>query len=78
MVVLLIQLYLVVVTLDMLLGWVQLDPSRPPRRLTHALTEPLQVPLRKLLSGLPLGGWDISPLVIIAIGGLIRVLLIRT
>ena len=73
---LVIQLYLVVVVLDVVLAWFQVDPTRPPRRFTHALTEPPQAVLRPLLSRLPTGGWDISPLVVMAILGVIRVRLL--
>lgn len=70
---LVIKLYLVVVALDILLAWVQPEPSRWPRRLTHVLTEPPQVLLRKLIRPSWTGGWDLSSLLLIAILGLVRV-----
>lgn len=75
--VLLIQLYLLVIVADVLLAWVQPDPRRWPRRLFHLLTEPLQRPLRALLERLPLGGWDLSPLVLVLLLGAVRVALIQ-
>lgn len=68
-----IELYLLVVALDVLLAWVQTDPGRWPRRLTHALTEPPQALIRRLLRPLPTGGWDLSPLVVVGLLGAARV-----
>jgi len=68
-----LQLYLVVVAVDLLLAWVQPDPRRLPRRLTHLLTEPPQRLLRPLGTW---GGWDLSPLVVIALLGAVRVALV--
>ena len=55
-----------VVAVDVVLGWVQEDPDRWPRRLTHSLTEPALRPLRRLNSLLPLRGVDWSPVLLIA------------
>ena len=74
---LLIQIYLLITVVDILLAWVQTEPRRWPRRGTHALTEPVQRPLRAVLSRLPLGGWDLSPLVVILLLGVLRVWLLR-
>ncbi len=73
-----IQLYLVVVAVDLLLGWVQPDPARWPRRLFHLLTEPPLRVLRLALDRLPSGGWDLSPLVLVLLLGAVRVALIRS
>lgn len=72
-----IQLYLVIIAIDILIAWVQPDPERWPRRLTHLLTEPLQVPLRVALDRLPLGGWDLSAVVLVLLLGAARVVLIQ-
>ena len=61
----LIELYAFVLALDVVLAWVQEDPRRWPRRLTHALTEPALVWVRKGMGGWQPGGWDVSPLVLI-------------
>lgn len=71
---LLVKLYLVIVVLDVLLAWVQDDPRRSPRRWTHALTEPPQRLLRRLLPARLTGGWDLSALMVIALLGVLRVL----
>ena len=59
------ELASLVVALDVVLGWVQEDPTRWPRRFTHALTEPVLRPIRVISGGLPTGNWDISPLLLI-------------
>lgn len=74
---LLIQIYLLITAVDVLLAWVQTDPRRWPRRATHTLTEPVQRPLRALLSRLPLGTWDLSPVVVVLFLGALRVWLLR-
>ncbi len=74
---LVVKLYLVVLTLDVLLGWIQPDPGRMPRRVTHALTEPPQRVLRALFPARLSGGWDLSPLLLMALLGGVRVLWIH-
>lgn len=74
---LLIQLYLLIVALDVGLGWVQVDPMRWPRRGTHLLTEPPQSLIRRVIRPDRLAGWDLSPLVVIGALGVLRVWLIR-
>jgi uncharacterized protein YggT (Ycf19 family) len=60
-----LELGCLVVALDVLLAWVQEDPKRWPRRLTHFVTEPVLRPIRVISRGLPTGNWDISPLFLI-------------
>ncbi|MGB0640085.1 MAG: YggT family protein [Myxococcota bacterium] len=60
-----IELYCLLLVVDVLLAWVQEDPQQWPRQLTHWLTEPLLIPLRMMLAKLPLSGWDLSPAVLI-------------
>jgi uncharacterized protein YggT (Ycf19 family) len=71
-----LELYLLVIAVDVMLGWVQPDPSRWPRRATHVLTEPFQIPLRKVLVPKWTGGLDVSPLVLVAFLGGARVWLL--
>lgn len=76
-VVLILQLYLVVILVDVGLAWVQPEPGRWPRRATHMLTEPPQALVRRVLVPARTGGWDLSPLVVIGALGVLRVWLIR-
>ena len=70
-----IELYCLLLVVDVLLSWVQENPRQWPRRITHWLTEPLLVPLRAILDKMPTRGWDLSPIVlIIALTGLKLVL----
>lgn len=73
-----IELYLVVIAVDVLIAWVQEDPRRWPRRLTHALTEPVQVPLRALVNKVRPNGLDWSPMLVVALLGVLRVMLVRS
>jgi uncharacterized protein YggT (Ycf19 family) len=72
-----VELLTLLVVVDLLLGWVQTDPRRWPRRLTHALTEPPQALLRRVLPRVGAGGWDLSPLVVILALGVLRLFLTR-
>ena len=74
---LLISLYVVLVVLDVGLGWVTPDPRRWPRRLTHWLTEPPQALVRRCIFWIPTGGWDLSPLLVVVMLGAARVWLLQ-
>jgi len=71
--VLALQLYALITALDVVVAWIQPRPEAWPRRGLHLLTEPAQRPLRRLLPPGRLGGWDLSPLVVIAIVATVRV-----
>ncbi|MEL6343699.1 MAG: YggT family protein [Myxococcota bacterium] len=75
-VVLLIELYMLTIAVDVGLGWVQPDPTRLPRRIFHALTEPPQRALRAALSPTHTAGIDLSPAVILTVLVIIRVWLV--
>ncbi|MCB9763153.1 MAG: YggT family protein [Alphaproteobacteria bacterium] len=51
--------------IDALLSWVMPDPHRYPRKLTHALTEPMYAPIHALINPQMTGGLDFSPIVMI-------------
>ena len=73
-----IELYLVVVLVDVLLAWIQEDAARVPRRFTHLVTEPLQRPIRSAWARLAPGRLDISPIVVVLMFGVVRVALVRS
>jgi uncharacterized protein YggT (Ycf19 family) len=72
-----IELYLLLVVVDVLLAWIQEDPTRVPRRFTHLLTEPFQRPIRSAWARLAPGRLDISPIVVVVLLGVVRVALVR-
>ena len=76
-VILAIELYLVVVVVDVLLAWVQEDPEQTPRRFTDLVTEPLQRPIRSIWARLAPGRLDVSPIVVVFLLGVVRVALVR-
>ena len=63
----LLELYCLVVGVDVMLAWVQEDTGRFPRRLTHVVTEPVLKIVRGAMRGWQPGGWDISPVVLILV-----------
>jgi uncharacterized protein YggT (Ycf19 family) len=67
----------VVTAVDVLLAWIQEDPKRLPRRLTHLVTEPVQQPLRAVWARLAPGRLDVSPLLVVVLLGVFRVFLVR-
>ena len=51
------------VLLRVILSWVAPDPYNPVVRIVVQITEPVMAPVRKLLP--PMGGFDLSPLVVL-------------
>lgn len=58
-----IDLYSLVVLVAVILSWIQLDRRNPLVTITHALTEPVLAPIRKILP--VMGGLDLSPMVLL-------------
>lgn len=61
----LLTLYLWLVVISALLTWVNPDPRNPIVRFLHAVTEPLFYEVRRRLPFVLVGGFDLSPLVVI-------------
>jgi YggT family protein len=61
----LLTLYLWLVVISALLTWVNPDPRNPIVRFLHAVTEPLFYEIRRRLPFVIVGGFDLSPLVVI-------------
>lgn len=59
----LIDLYSLVVVAAVVISWLNVPREHPAVRLLHRLTEPVLAPIRKVLP--PMGGVDISPLVLL-------------
>jgi YggT family protein len=59
----LLDLYSLVLFVAVILSWVNLSDDNPIVRVVRQLTEPVLDPLRKVLP--PLGGLDLSPIVLL-------------
>ena len=70
----LIDLYSLVVLVAVVLSWVQIDPRNPLVTITHALTEPVLAPIRRVLPAM--GGLDLSPMVLLFALQLLKGLLV--
>ncbi|MBF0480835.1 MAG: YggT family protein [Desulfovibrionaceae bacterium] len=62
-----LNLYFWIVIISALLTWVRPDPYNPIVRFLHAVTEPVYYRLRRWLPFLILGGFDLSPIVVLLI-----------
>ena len=72
----LIDLYTVVVLAAVILSWIRLSPGNPVSQLVHTLTEPVLAPARRIIP--PLGGLDISPMLVLIALQAIRSVLARS
>jgi YggT family protein len=70
----LIDLYSLVVLVAVILSWVPLDRRNPLVTITHALTEPVLAPIRRVLP--PMGGLDLSPMALLFALQLLKGLLV--
>jgi YggT family protein len=59
----LIDLYSLVVLAAVIVSWIQLPPYHPVVKLLNTVTEPALAPIRKILP--PMGGLDLSPMVLL-------------
>ena len=59
----LIDLYSLVVLVAVILSWTRIDRRNQLVTITRGLTEPVLAPIRKLLP--PMGGLDLSPMVLL-------------
>ncbi len=68
-----LMLFLVAIFVYVLLSWVSPDPYNPISRLLGSLVEPILGPFRRALPSL--GGLDLSPIVVILIISVLRMIL---
>ena len=59
----LIDLYSLVVLVAVILSWMRLDRRNPLAAIVYGLTEPVLAPIRHWLP--PMGGLDLSPMVLL-------------
>jgi YggT family protein len=60
----LLNLYLYIVLIAALLSWVNPDPRNPIVRFLYGVTEPVLYEVRRRLPFVYMGGFDLSPLVV--------------
>jgi YggT family protein len=66
----LIDIYWVILFVSVLLSWTGLPNDHPLMKISRALTEPLLAPIRRVLP--TVGGFDLSPMVLIFALSLLR------
>lgn len=69
----LLDLYSLVVIASVVLSWMSLPEDNPFVRLVYRLTEPVLAPVRRVVPAV--GGFDLSPLVVLLAIGLLQRLL---
>jgi YggT family protein len=74
LVALVINFYLFAVFIQVIFSWINPDGYSPPLALLHRLTAPLLEPARRLIP--PIGGLDLSPMVVIIALVLLEMLLL--
>jgi YggT family protein len=70
---LLLELYSLVVLASVVLSWMSLSEDNPLVRVVRQLTEPVFTPVRRVVPAV--GGFDLSPLIVLLLIGLLRRLL---
>jgi len=73
-----LTLYFWIVIVSALLTWVRPDPYNPIVRFLHAVTEPVYYRLRRWMPFLILGGFDLSPIVVILIIQFLKMFVVQS
>lgn len=71
---LVLNIFLFAVIIRVILSWVNPDPYNPAVSLLGRLTDPLMLPAQRLLP--PIGGMDLSPMVVMLVLVLLQMLLL--
>ncbi|MET0594616.1 MAG: YggT family protein [Polyangiaceae bacterium] len=66
----LLDIYSVILFVSVILSWTGLAYDHPVMKVSRALTEPLLAPIRRVLP--TIGGFDLSPMVLILLLNLLR------
>ena len=75
MLIALIDLYSLILFASVILSWVRLDPDNAIVRVIHQLTEPVLSRVRQILPSM--GGFDLSPMLVLFALQLLKKLLFR-
>ncbi len=68
-----VNIYFIAILASIILSWVASGSYNPTVTLIHQLTEPVMAPFRKLLP--PLGGLDLSPILVFLLINVVQVVL---
>jgi YggT family protein len=72
----LIDLYSMVVLAAVIMSWIRLSPGNPVQQFVHVMTEPVLSAARRIIP--PMGGLDVSPMLVLIVLQVIRSVLIRS
>ena len=75
MLIMLLDLYSLVLLASVVLSWVQVSDDNALVKIVRQLTEPVLEPVRKIVP--PVGGFDLSPVIVILALNLLKALLYR-
>ena len=75
MLIMLLDLYSLVLLASVVLSWVQVSDDNALVKIVRQLTEPVLDPVRKIVP--PVGGFDLSPVIVILALNLLKALLYR-
>ncbi len=73
-----LNLYFWIVIVSALLTWVRPDPYNPIVRFLAAVTEPVYYHVRRLLPFLVIGGFDLTPIVVLLAIQFLQMFLVGT
>ena len=72
----LLAIYTIIIIIRAVLSWISVDPRNQAMRILNGLTDPILVPIQKIIP--PVGGTlDISPVVAIILIQLLREMIAR-
>ena len=72
----LLEIYTIIIIIRAVLSWIRVDPRNQVVRILNALTDPVLIPIQKIIP--PVGGsLDISPVVAILLIQLLRAMAAR-
>jgi len=73
----LLSLYELILFIRIIMSWIQPDPYNPVVRFLHSMTDPILIPLRRIIP--PLGGMiDLSPMILFILIEFLKRALLRS
>ncbi len=71
-----LRIYFWIIIIRAIISWVNPDPYNPIVRFLYQITEPVLRPIRRIIP--PMGGIDISPLIVILVIYFLQIFLVPT